>query len=66
MTVAHSTYRVIHKTKVVIHNTTKNAGVAHNTSCDEFGDAITQFAADLFPWLCEVHVQGRGQYHISA
>ena len=35
MAVAHNTYRVIHKTKVVIHNTTKNAGVAHNTSCQE-------------------------------
>ena len=35
MTVAHSTYWVIHKTKVVIHNTTKNAGVAHNTSGHE-------------------------------
>ena len=35
MTVAHNTYRVIHKTKVVIHNTTKNAGEAHNTSCQE-------------------------------
>ena len=35
MAVAHNTYRVIHKTKVVIHNTKKNAGVAHNTSCKE-------------------------------